>query len=261
MPKQTARPGDAFAFDIGDGRFGACRVLAYNVEDDAALVECSAWIGASPDEATEADVRRPLLLTHHAHRGRPVRIWVWGRPPKTLIPLPPVEPTAEDAEVECNSFAYWEAVTCQPLLQWRWDHDREAQLADDVAAEAARVRKMEAAARRRQRYLATVTPEKVAESRLLADWPRVFDAKAVRATRVAVREAARDLAALPAEGRGRKAAARLRRLMRTLNDVDRDHGHFIDTEARDDLIGLLEDLCHAAGIPRSLDRLIDLREW
>lgn len=57
------------------------------------------------------------------------------RIPNDFIPIGTIEPSDDEEQFPCSSYGDWGSITCQPLAQWRWDHDREKVLAEDLVEE------------------------------------------------------------------------------------------------------------------------------
>ena len=101
-PKRLVQPGDAFAVPLGDGRFGAVRVLR-TVDDKGertALVAVTPWIGSRVPDAIDPALRQILLEHRGFFRGRPAICWYDGQPPVEFIHLGVIPPTGEELQID-----------------------------------------------------------------------------------------------------------------------------------------------------------------
>jgi hypothetical protein len=129
--------GSVFLIPLEDGRFGACRILR-SVENRMGykrviLAELSRWIGREPPDLADPELRRPLRLTHHKWRGKVERVWSDAPAPDEFRFLGVLEPDARDRRVACYAHGSWAAFPWQRFMQWRWENEREAVLAEDAA--------------------------------------------------------------------------------------------------------------------------------
>lgn len=148
--------------------------------------------------------------------------------------------------------------------EWRWAHDREALEHEYELREQRRERERAAAEERYETRLKGLTWERLLSESPFARWdpsppfpPAEFrDAAAAR-----VHEACRELQALGAKPR--KAAARkaLKELMLWLNDADDRAGGVIETEEREDIHLVLEEIAHVARHPSLMEEVGLWRDW
>src|SRR5262249_29383488 len=175
-PKLPAA-GAAFAFPIGDRRVSLCPVLLDTNSErskqwngDTILVACSSWIGDAVPRADNPALRPILHLKHHVWDNKPNVLWISDEPPQHLIPIGTIEPTAEEQGIPCMAFGSWTCLTFQPLAQWRWDHERDAVLAEDAIRQKKEAEARSKAQRERERYLERVTLEELREHRFFPTW-------------------------------------------------------------------------------------------
>src|SRR5579871_5520527 len=152
-------PGSVFLVPLEDGRFGAVRVLRTKSEGRyaCAFVVPSRWIGTSAVRPSDDAIRLPLLLTHHQWANKRDAAWVCTPPPASFIPVGSIEIKAADSLIAEEVYQGWDGFPLQILLQWRWDNDREAVLAGDVAEKAKQAEARRLADERRAELLRTVT--------------------------------------------------------------------------------------------------------
>ena len=187
---QLPSVGAAFAFPIGDGRFSVSRILldtggarSMKPSGKSILVACSGWIGDAVPQADEPALRPILHLNHHAWKGEPLVRWISVEPPSDLIPIGTIDPTAEEQDLPCPSYGGWSSITNQPLLQWRWDHDRTAVLAEDAVKSSAQSAARSDAERKRSEFLSRVTLEDLQGHSFFPNWKGYPSAEAIRAAR------------------------------------------------------------------------------
>jgi hypothetical protein len=269
--KRTRRlpnPGEAFAMPLADGRFGVCRVLRSGPTEDpdalgagCVLVGATAWIGTAPPDPADPQLRSLLVLKHHGW-GRHLQIlWCGEPPPATFRRLGVIEPSREEQQLECNSFAYWDNFPLQVLLQWRWDHDREALLAEEeTERQQEELARQEAASRPDPRLLA-LSWESLRNEKLFAGWQGYVQLGQLRGSRKIMRQAIDALEALGPEPPEWAVLDVLRRTVEHFNALDEETDHFIDTIEREDICERLYDLVHLTGL-EGLDEVADCwRDW
>ncbi|MBX7223067.1 MAG: hypothetical protein K1Y36_24185 [Blastocatellia bacterium] len=268
--KKTPLPsvGAAFAFKLEDGRYSMCRVLldetsqqAKEMAPNSVLVACSAWVGESIPEAENPELRPILHLTHHSWKNEPELWWVSDPVPAEFIPLGIIPPTREEQELARPTYGYWSSLTFQPLLQWRWDHEREAVLAEDVIEKQKEHERWEQRAQARAKYLAEVTLEALLEHRFFPGWKRYPSKKATAASRTIMLETVQQLLTLGSEATESQKLAVLQHCIESFNAIDAKLNHFIETEERENICAEFDAIVHACGLGH-YDCLADTwREW
>lgn len=248
--------GDAYAFPLDDGRFAVCRILQSNGGN--VLVACSSWIGTAVPDCIDTALRDILRLTHHAHRGQFLIHWVPERLPEDLIPIGRIEPTDEETQMHCGSHGYWDSITCQPLRQWNWDHDREASDAADESEKRQRDQMADDQAQRRIAYLRSLTLEELASETPFPNWTGHVDTQTVRRGRRIIRETVKKLIRTGRHGSNPEKIAIMTNCMAQLADLSIQH---IDTESRYEVFADIEAMTHACGIPEQLDQIYSKRNW
>jgi hypothetical protein len=248
IPLSQVEPGDLFALPLEDGRWGACRVLRKSTDPLQVVVQTSAWIGdAPPADLNDPRLVTPLLLTHHAWGGVADLHWVSDPVPADAVRLGRLPVTAEEAAAECNSWSGWASCQIQPLLQWRWDHEREAVLAED---ELERLRREAATQEARFGYQPAVLPslQEMRRRTPFPNWSGLPSPANIRRSRRIVRELIDDLIAL--EGSGDEVAMldAFRRAVERFNAAEESDDPFIETVEREDICEVLDDIADAAGL-------------
>lgn len=259
--------GDAFAVPLDDGRYSVCRVLL-DASSDAAkqwnahcvLVACSAWIGAEVPQPDDPALRPILCLTHHSWAGKREMAWISDPVPDEFIPIGRIPPTPEEMATTCGTFSGWASMALQPLLQWRWDHDRAAVLAEDKVKQAETAVLREKAAAERRAYLAAVTLADLSAHEFFPRWEEYPPEEPARASRALMSTTVRRLIELGETASEEERRAVLRGCIESFNELDARLG-FIATIEREDICEEFEALVHACGLGRYADLADEWREW
>jgi hypothetical protein len=268
--KKPALPpaGTAFTFQLGDGRFSVCRVLLDPISErsrqwwngDTILVACSSWIGDEVPHADDPALRPILHLNHHSWENQPNVVWISDEPPQDLIPIGTIEPTAEEQAIPCMSFGGWDALTVQPLAQWRWDHDRDSVLAEDLIEAKKGREAWEKAQREREQYLKQITLEELRGRRFFPTWKDFPPPKAVRASRKLMTNTVEELLKLGPHASKQERMAVLQQCIESFNELHAKM-RFIATVEREDICEEFEALVHACGLGDHQDLAERWREW
>lgn len=269
-PVPLPDPGDVFLMPLGDGRFGVCRVLRANTEEERkghgapyVLVAASPWVGTDAPDLTDARVRRVQRLTHHNWKNwkNPLNIhWVSDPPPAEFRRLGVITPSAADGRRESPASGGW-SFGIQVLMQWRWDYEREAVLREDAESAEREAREREAEARRPREAPVVPTLGELRTKRRFPGWKDFAPDKATPAARKIFHDTVDALIALgdtPAEP---AALAVLQRCIERLNALDDKHGGFIETTIREELCEEFDELVQACGLGAHEDLSGRWREW
>src|SRR5688572_28417054 len=175
-PKYTAsdfpEPGSVFVAPLPDGRLCAGRVLRSEFEGGAhaVLLAASAWIGDQDPALSESKLRETAVLTHHAWGSHQNVFWSWDLMPAEFRIIGVLDLSESDRQATSQSHAGWQSVPIHAFLQWRWDHDREALLAEEAREEAAEADRRRIRAERRAAYMNSLTLESLAERNWFPEW-------------------------------------------------------------------------------------------
>jgi hypothetical protein len=251
---------------LADGRFGVCRVLRENTEEERkghgcprVLVAACSWIGVAAPELGEPKLREIHQLTHHSWNDPNVS-WVSEPPPELFQRLGVIEPTAAEAVMKCAASGGW-FFAGQLFLQWRWDHDREAVLREDQEYAEKQARAYEQAEKQRRQRLNSLDLKTLKNKRRFEDWKGYVPATAIKACRAIFREAVEALLALGPKPKKQAVLAVLKMCVQRLNKLDAEHDHFVETTVAEDLCGQIDDLAHASGL-RNEENVADRwRDW
>ncbi|MFH1299573.1 MAG: hypothetical protein ABIK07_00835 [Planctomycetota bacterium] len=251
--KKVALPatGDAFAFPLEDGRFCVCRVLSESVNRDepkfaAVLVVCSAWIGSEVPAVDDPELRPILKLTHHSWANKDEIGWIDDPLPDTFIPIGKILPTDEEASRECLTFSSWGSIQIQPMMQWRWDHEREAVLAEDAAKKEQQANLTAQNENKRQKHLKQVKLKDLAKHTFFPHWEHL-PKKTLKASRKIMADTVHELIEL---GKAASEVERLQVLEKCIESFNslNGNGDFIATLEREDICDEFEAIVHACGL-------------
>ena len=260
--------GDAFAFPVGDGRYSVCRVLLDAESEQSKawktspiLVACSAWIGAVVPRDDDPALRPILHPNHHAWRGKPNVLWISEQIPAEFIPIGTITPTLEEKNIPCSSFGTWRSVTIQPLLQWRWDNERETVLAEDADKAKEKAQARQRAQTERQNYLNRVTLEELRGHLFFPRWKSYPPTGAVDASRKIMADTVERLLRLGKQASQDARMSVLRECIESFNELDSEMRHFIETVEREDICEEFEAIVHASGMGSHEGMADQWREW
>lgn len=264
---QLPAQGAAFAAPLADGRYCVCRVLldtegakARELSTPYVLVAGSQWIGDEIPSAEDPALRPILHLTHHSWQGQPVVYWVDDPVPPEFVPIGTIPPTAEEMEIPCLTFASWYAVPLDAFGQWRWDHDREALLAEEAEAKAAKLRQLKEANEQRKAALRAMTLEQLQTRPFFPRWSGSVPEKPLRASRKLMKETVRRLLELgPSPGEEERIAI-LKWCIESFNDLD-EKQQFIETIEREDICEEFDLIVHVCGLGHRENLADEWREW
>jgi hypothetical protein len=258
---ELPEPGTVFAVPLADGRVGVCRVLQRALQDvPRALVAASDWIADKPPSLDDSAVRKNLVLSHHNWAGQRELVWVSEPPPTEFRKLGRIPVLPEDVKAQCGSFGGW-ACGIQVLAQWRWDHDRNAVLAEDAQRQRLESAKQVESSRQRIQYLRTLSLADLLAKDLFPDWEDYPPSTAREGCRKIIRSFIRDVQAAKTPLTRTDVSRELRKCVEKLNRFDATHNHFIETIEREDLCAALEEVLCVAKFPDLTKRIEDWRDW
>lgn len=254
-------PGSVFVAPTGDGRLAAGRVLRRQFEGGAfgVLIAASRWMGAEVPSLDAAELREPLILTHHGYQGQREVFWAHDVMPADFTIVGRIELSDEDRAVTSNSFGGWQSVPWQALKQWRWDHDRDALLQEEAEQAAAEADRRRIAAAARAEYMRNLTLDALAERTWLPSWDAEEPPAGLDESRRLLSRFVEELRSQPKLTRP-VARKLLKRTVQEFNRLDAAR-QFISTIEREDLYEALEQIACAAGFPQLADEIDAWREW
>jgi hypothetical protein len=160
------------------------------------------------------------------------------------VPIGKLPVTRAEKRMSCGSFGGWDR--WQRLLQWRWDHEREAVLAED---ERERLQAESATEANRIAYL-PISRQSLEELRTqtpFAGWAGHVESADLRHSRRIIRDLIDELLALGPDGDEVEKLDLLRRCVERFNAAE-ENGGFIDTIEREDICEVLDKIAEAAGL-------------
>lgn len=266
--KPLPEAGAAFVFPLGDGRYGVCRVLRQASGNELryfgepnVLVACSAWIGDAIPDVNDPALVPFLQLTHHSWKGKPHVFWDNQPPPREFKPLGVIPPTADERKMKCDSSAGWEGCPGHLLAQWRWDHDREAMLAEEARKQEEISRELAKRNEAIEKERRSITLETLSKYRFFADWKECPSKEAIKASRETMKRAVQGLIALGPSASEEQRKQVLKDCIVAFNELDRSMNGFIETSERDDICSEFDLLVHACGLGEYENLVDEWRDW
>lgn len=259
--------GTAFAVPLEGARYSVCRVLTNNSDkhattckDDVVLVAGCRWIGTQIPCTDDPALRPILYLNHHSWKNVPNITWISEEPPAELIPMGIIEPTTDEQATTCMSFGGWSSVMSQPLLQWKWDHERDEVLAADAVKQQQASDARDKARQERKQYLARIALEELKERQHFPTWKRHPPAKATRASRKLMTKTIEDLIELGSDASEADRMTVLQQCIESFNELDAEL-QFIETIEREDICEEFEEIVHACGLGHHQNLADEWRDW
>ena len=275
-------PGSVFGFATTPlfpsspptGRFGALVVLGYNAD----LVVIGVLDGVWTAMPTLAEVTGRKLMRHSRFESgkKPVafgfdRKWTVELKELTLLgvlPLDDEQRRIADRYLGDNfigrTYSVPETADSEVEGEWRWVNDREAYLAELAAEQERREREYAAAQERYETRLKDLTWEHLLAETPFERWnesPPFPSAEFRDAAAERVRETYRELAALGPKPRRADVRKALKSLLEWIKKADADAGLVLETEERDDIYLLLEEITHVARQPALLPEMEPWYTW
>jgi len=254
-------PGTVFAARLPDGRFAAGRVLDRRFQGgaQAALIATSPWIGRELPNPEDPLIRQTLILNHHNWKNTPECVWVWDLIPEEYVVIGQIALTDEDHAVSSKAYGGWENVPIQVFLQWRWDYDRAAVLAEDEKAATAKAQARQAATEAREQYLKKLTLENLDGHDWFSKWSSDRAELPIPESRKLISDLVRSLRSQPKVTKA-MATKLLRATVQGFNKLDASR-QFIDTIEREEIYEVLEQVLCAARFPQLIDCVENWRDW
>lgn len=257
---QLPEPGDVLAFTVSTVDV-LLRVV--DAQGDARCVVMTRATGALKKTPSLFEVQP---LAHHAWNRPVLGAWVTTPPPQGVrrlgaVPLrageaarvlhpeqwvKQVVKTKADAQ-RVVSLASWDVLLRDVRLQWRWDHERAAVLAEDAARERQQASSLAAALEAHGRQREAVVTRGVSalkRRRFFTAWKGSAPRALITAAEALLRDAVTSL-----EGKTpAQATRRLRQLVKAFNALDGAHGHTFDGVDREDIVEALSTLALACNV-------------
>jgi len=148
--------------------------------------------------------------------------------------------------------------------EWRWEHDREALIVESEKSKAKTAAERAAKEERYQTRLKNLTWEKLLAETPFERWvssPPFPPAEFTEAARETIRNACRELRELGPKPPKAKVRSILRRCVEWFNEADKAVGEVIETEEREDICAVLEEMAFVAKQKGLVDEIDSWREW
>jgi hypothetical protein len=256
-------------------RFAALKVLDANESYVVVAVLDSVWRTAP----SLSDVRPSHILREHRffHTGRLAVFginaeWWTALDLQEMTPLGVMAVTADELQLASNIFSHAPGSTFSTLQaanhaaegEWRWTNDREVLVEEHQKVQAQQVAKRAAQEERYRNRLSRLTWEQMLDETPFERWtssPPFPPADFTTEAREVVRNACRALRSLG--GKPRKADARkiLRDCVEWFNAADERAGGVIETEEREDICAVLEEMAHVAKQKTLVNEIDNWRTW
>jgi len=267
--------GELFAFAVAPGVEGVLRVVA--AHDASRCVVVTRVQGSPLKKAPKGEALFELEpMTHHERRRPMMGCWVSVGPPagvrslgvvplradegeRVLHPEPWVKAARKTAALAAKvlPLASWDVVVADARAQWRWVHERDAVLAEDMRAERQRLDVFSAALAAQGKETEALAQRGVTalkRQRFFGAWKGQLPRALINDAELALREAVVSL-----EGRtAKQAASRLTKLVRAFNRLGKAHGHTFDTTEAEDIMDAVGTVALACGVDETtFDDAID----
>lgn len=148
--------------------------------------------------------------------------------------------------------------------EWRWEHDREALLVESEKVEAKAAADRAAKEERYRTRLKHLTWEKLLSETPFDRWspsPPFPSHEFTEAARETIRQACRDLRELGPKPPRAKARAILKSCVEWFNKADEAAGGVIETEEREDILAVLEEMAHVVKQKSLIEEIDEWKEW
>jgi hypothetical protein len=182
--------GDVFVTNVGGGMRGALRVLQGPKSpfgSKAWLVATCAYAGKEDPAIDDARLREVLVQNRFFYRNQPAIIWLGGKPPASLKRIGTIAPTQAESTMVCNMLGSWkEKSGNEAYLEWRWEHDRAALIAEQQKKDAEFEKAIMQERARQQKPKGMMGESDFWEIIGMLDWTQKGDAKVLKKALVAL---------------------------------------------------------------------------
>lgn len=257
-PAPPIPAGTIFTFQLPNGLYGACQVLA-GLNPGWLLVGVLSGTWTEPPTSDQFTDARPLHQVRGKFGGRIEKIQLPAAPPERFKAIGAAPLHAEWTPILATPYTLdhdWEIVCDTVFREWRWEHDRDAYEAEVKARQAAAV---EAAKRReaeRRAAWAAIPDRELVKQRPFSGWSGMWGADVSRRANAIYKSAAKALFLDRSEPR-----QVLEELLNAFNDLN-EAKSCIETEEREQIWLYGEDLAKRAGVASAWRRIFESRrDW
>ena len=258
------------------GRYAAFKIIGADEKNVVIAVLDGIW----PVAPTPNDVRATSIIEEHrfAHTGRLATFGTnreWWNPEEVLEELRYVgfQALSSSERSYANAIARFEPGTSFATIrhanyaaegEWRWLNDRDAFVKEAEQKEAKNEAERKAKEERYRTRLSKLTWEQLLAETPFARWtpsPPFPPENFTKAARTVIREACLSLRALGPKPRKADVRAILKKTVQWFNEEDVKGGGPIETEEREDIFAVLEEMAHVAGQKALVEEIDEWREW
>lgn len=257
------------------GRYAAFKIIGSGDDRLAIAILDGVW----NHMPTLGEVIRAAVLREHrfAHAGRLATFGVqaaWWRPADllhiTLLGEAPLSPEERRSGAEIAAFADGTSHTTLRVAsrsaeaEWRWNHDREALVAENEKKQAKAAAARAAQEERYRLRLKGLTWDQLLTETPFERWvtsPPYPPAEFTTAARKTIHDACRDLSKLGSKPKRAQVRAILKTCVEWFNKADAEAGGVIETEEREDIWSVLEEMAFVARQKGLVDEIDEWREW
>ncbi len=264
--------GSVFFLPLKDGRFGIARVIkcitAVDPTESTAkrtiitsrvLVVPSSWVGSSVQRPFDDDIRKPLVLNHHSWTNVPQATWIAEPPPAGFIFAGLLQPTQEDEVISSHAYGNWNSLCLQPLLQWRWDNDRENLLLEEAAEREKAAVTSRLFTEKQAEVFRTTTFDDLVKKTWFESWNAEYEMTFRKDSVRLITTLVQELRSIP---KLTKVVVKrhLRICVEAFNQLD-TKGSFTDTTHSEDIFEALELIVLVTRYPDLLSAIDEWRDW
>jgi len=271
--------GDIFSFrtspaskysEPDTGRYAAIKVLAETPAQIVVVVLDGIWT----KQPTLAEARKCSVLCNRRghYSGKPAATGIptqWGRDPSmlaelTLLGTAPLSHLERTLLADLRRHATWLSVDRDAEMEWRWLHDRVRYDADMARVQADADVERKAKQERYDQRLKSLTWEILLGETPFQRWtpsPPYPPNDFTIAAREVVHQACRDLAALGDKPKRKDVRVILKACVEWFNEADEKAGNVIETEEREDICAVFEEVAFVARQRALVDEIDEWRSW
>ena len=258
------------------GRYGAFKILGAEEKYIVVAVLDGIW----PTAPSLSSAQASGLLEEHcvAHTGRPAVFGVqreWWKPETDLMDFTFLgtqrvshsERSFVDAiarRAVGSRFASIHHVNYAAEGEWRWSNERDSFVEEIALRDAKNAAERAAKEERYRTRLSKLTWDQLLSETQFARWspsPPFPPEDFTHAARQVIRDACVTLRGLGPKPRKAEAQAILKKAVQWFNDADEKAGGVIETEEREDICAVLEEMAHVARQKALVDEIDEWRDW
>jgi hypothetical protein len=257
------------------GRYAAFKVLAVNESYVAIAVLEGIW--STPPSLRAASEAVVLHQHRFAHTGRMAAFgvnadWWTSSDLDSVSLLGSGRLSSEEKAIGAKIIGFGIGCSYSTLRfanhaaegEWRWEHDRDTLIVESEKSEAKAAAERAAKEERYGTRLKNLTWERLLVETPFERWgrsPPFPPAEFTKAARETIHNACRELRELGPKPTKPKVRSILRRCVEWFNEADKAAGEVIETEEREDICAVLEEMAFVAKQKSLVDEIDDWRAW